>query len=368
MPVKNILINKGSRILQTRPRQQSFLEQLSRQSLENTDLNELLEYTFNLILEIMNVDYCVFFEYFQADERMDLRIDKGWGEEMAVDPRIRVAIETLARYTLRMNQPVIIENFQSETGFSEAEILRNYGIESGLSIIVPGRIAPFGVFILFTREAFSFSLDDSIFFQGVGSLLASAILRLRTESALRLSRDQLSVILEGVADGIIVLDSDRQLVFANQAAARLLGFDSKEELFRIPLEKVLLKFDLLNEFGESFPLDQLPNRLALQGVPNPSAVIHFKTRASDEGHWSLVKARPIMDLEGRVVMAVSVFHDISKLKQSEHSQIFLAEAGKILSSSLDYSATLKSVADLAVTNLADWCIIDVLEDDDFLTR
>ncbi|MEH1966016.1 PAS domain-containing hybrid sensor histidine kinase/response regulator [Nostoc sp.] len=40
---------------------------------------------------------------------------------------------------------------------------------------------------------------------------------------------------------------------------------------------------------------------------------------------------------------------------------FLAEASRVLASSLDYRTTLRSVAQLAVPTLADWCIVDVVE-------
>ncbi|MEH2240525.1 hybrid sensor histidine kinase/response regulator [Nostoc sp.] len=40
---------------------------------------------------------------------------------------------------------------------------------------------------------------------------------------------------------------------------------------------------------------------------------------------------------------------------------FLAEASSVLASSLDYRTTLTSVAQLAVPTLADWCIVDVVE-------
>lgn len=40
---------------------------------------------------------------------------------------------------------------------------------------------------------------------------------------------------------------------------------------------------------------------------------------------------------------------------------FLAEASKILSSSLDYNITLASIAKLVVRNIADFCIIDIVE-------
>lgn len=41
---------------------------------------------------------------------------------------------------------------------------------------------------------------------------------------------------------------------------------------------------------------------------------------------------------------------------------FLSEASLLLSASLDYETTLKNVANLAVPTLADWCVVDMLDD------
>jgi diguanylate cyclase (GGDEF)-like protein/PAS domain S-box-containing protein len=43
--------------------------------------------------------------------------------------------------------------------------------------------------------------------------------------------------------------------------------------------------------------------------------------------------------------------------------IFLAEAGTILDASLDYGDTLRRVARMTVPRLADWCVVDLVEDD-----
>ncbi len=47
---------------------------------------------------------------------------------------------------------------------------------------------------------------------------------------------------------------------------------------------------------------------------------------------------------------------------SEQRAAFLAEAGAVLASSLDYEITLRSVARLAVAAFADWCAVDVSRD------
>jgi PAS domain S-box-containing protein len=52
-----------------------------------------------------------------------------------------------------------------------------------------------------------------------------------------------------------------------------------------------------------------------------------------------------------------------ELREAERRVAFLAEASAVLSSSLDYEATVRNVARLIVPNLADWCSIHLLEDD-----
>jgi PAS domain S-box-containing protein len=47
---------------------------------------------------------------------------------------------------------------------------------------------------------------------------------------------------------------------------------------------------------------------------------------------------------------------------------FLAEAGRVLSSSLDYESTLRSVARLSVPRIADWCAVDIVGEGGALQR
>ncbi len=57
-----------------------------------------------------------------------------------------------------------------------------------------------------------------------------------------------------------------------------------------------------------------------------------------------------------------------RLERGHRQSTFLAQAGAILGSSLDYQATLKDVAQLAVPHIADWCAVDILDHDGRLKR
>jgi signal transduction histidine kinase len=76
-----------------------------------------------------------------------------------------------------------------------------------------------------------------------------------------------------------------------------------------------------------------------------------------------VNATPIRARHGRVIAAVSTFHDVTERKQAEERDRFLAEAGEILSSSLDADEILMTLAELAVPRLAELCTIAVREEE-----
>jgi PAS domain S-box-containing protein len=58
--------------------------------------------------------------------------------------------------------------------------------------------------------------------------------------------------------------------------------------------------------------------------------------------------------------------DIEDRKRSEDTQRFLAEAGSLLVSSLNFEENLKQIAELSIPYIADWCCINLLDSNDNL--
>jgi len=181
------------------------------------------------------------------------------------------------------------------------------------------------------------------------------------ESPLTTTRDQASLletILTSVGDGIIVFSRDGRLQYANEPAARALGAASIDQLLETPLADIMGRFEVMDEEGQPFPLEQLPGRLALAGEEAPPSVtLRFRIRATGDERWSVASARPLRNDSGRVEAALSIFRDITELKRAEEAQRFLAEATEILNRSLHLQEMLESLAHLAVPSLADWCIV-----------
>ncbi|HYE14235.1 MAG TPA: PAS domain S-box protein [Pyrinomonadaceae bacterium] len=98
--------------------------------------------------------------------------------------------------------------------------------------------------------------------------------------------------------------------------------------------------------------------------------IEYRFRRASDGQyrWHLGRAVPALDSEGRVVKWFGTATDIHDQKAAEERLRFLAEAGEILASSLDYETTLEHLARIAVRAMADYCLIDVVEDDGLIRR
>ena len=182
------------------------------------------------------------------------------------------------------------------------------------------------------------------------------------------AHEQLRLVFQGIAEGILVQGRDGRVMLANDTAARMCGFTDAAEMTAAPLSDVLCRFDILDEDGAAFPLDQLPGRRALQGEERPEAVLRFRPRSAQSERWSVSKATPLRDDQGTIMGAVSIFEDITDRRRVMERLRFLSEAGDLLASSLDYEETLPTLARLAVPRIADWCTVDVVDDRTRLRR
>jgi PAS domain S-box-containing protein len=187
------------------------------------------------------------------------------------------------------------------------------------------------------------------------------------ERDVRRSRDQLDLILRSISEGVTAQALDGKLIFANDAAARLSGFASAEAMLAARPEEILAAFDLFHDDGRPFPVAELPGRLALQGKAS-STIVRFKVKRTGEERWSFVSGAPVVDGNGNVELAVSVFREFTDRRRAEQAWQFLSAASAALGSSLDYAVTLKQVAELAVPHIADWCSVEILTAEDHLEQ
>jgi PAS domain S-box-containing protein len=77
---------------------------------------------------------------------------------------------------------------------------------------------------------------------------------------------------------------------------------------------------------------------------------------------------PVFDDGGRTARFVGVLNDITEIRRTEEALHVQAEASEILATPFSYKERLVSLARLVVPRLADWCAVDVVEEDGSVRR
>ncbi len=165
-----------------------------------------------------------------------------------------------------------------------------------------------------------------------------------------------------MADGITAQDAEGHLVYANDAAAQLVGFDTAAAFLSAPLPEVLARFELLDEHHQPLPFDELPGRVAFRDGSSAERTICYRIRETGEERWAIVRATPVRGESGEVSLAINSFHDVTEQRRSSDRARFLSEASSLLASSLDFELTLARLGEVIVPAVADYCIVDLVEE------
>ena len=175
-------------------------------------------------------------------------------------------------------------------------------------------------------------------------------------------------LLDNLAEAVTVRDVGGELLFANQAAVRQLGFDSVEQLRGRAAVTILDRYVLEDEGGRTLSRDDLPGMRVLGGEQTVVLTTRAVDRATGEERWLHLRSSPMHDADGRLTGEATVTEDITAGKLADSRTKLLAESGRILVSSLDYEQTLRNVVDIAVPSLADYCSVDLLNEREQLLR
>ena len=251
-----------------------------------------------------------------------------------------------------------------QIALDEEDLTTLRGLRATSAMIVPlrarGRRLGSLTLIVTSRSGRRFGAEDLEFAKVLAGRAALALDNAGLFSELETIEAQLTAALSTLAEAVTVQHTGGALIYANEAAARMLGFASAQELLATPIEQLIGTFDTTTEDGSPLRLEDLPGRQVLAGVREPKPLV---TRALDrrtgEIGWRVTKASGVYGSNGELKLVVNVIEDITEVKRAELTQRMLARAGELLSSSLDYERTLQQVAELAVPQLADWCVVSM---------
>lgn len=179
----------------------------------------------------------------------------------------------------------------------------------------------------------------------------------RAESARRETDQALETLIQSAPLGIVVLDVNGTVRLWNPAAEKIFGWRAAEVLGR-PYPAV--------------PEDRRrPSRAVGGRVLAGETVMGVESRRLRKDGTSIVvsaSVAPLRDAQGRVDRVIAVLADVTARRRVEEAQQLLADAGDVLSASLDYQTTLANVARLVVPRLADFCTVDLQDESGAIRR
>jgi GAF domain-containing protein len=247
----------------------------------------------------------------------------------------------------------------------ERRLLGDLGIDSAITVPLAPRGAPLGALVLATRSPRPrlAGPDDVEFAETLAGRVALALDNAVLSAELSTAEQQLEVILASVDAAVTVRDRHGRMVYANQAAAKLLKLPDPAAVLAHAPGGLMARFDVYTEDGEPVNITGLAGTRLLLGEAAPEAmVVRNVVKATGEERWLLNKATAVTGPDGEILMAVNLIEDITETKRHEIAQRLMAETLRTLAESPDLPATLQAIADAAVPGLADWAAVDMVDE------
>ncbi len=233
-------------------------------------------------------------------------------------------------------------------------------------LFLPAIVIPIGLGLAVLRLAVALGIEQELplviaglttvtVFLAILFLTLTAVLLNRVEYALRFSEARSSGILSISADALISIDEDQRITMFNEGAEKIFGY-SKAEAIGAPLATLIperfrpVHRGHVERFAGG---DEVARRMG-------ERTLEVFGRRKDGAEFPAGAAISKLQVGGKTILTVAI-RDITEDKRIENEQRFLAEAGTLLAASLDYEQTVSQLAQLAVRDIADLCVVDVVD-------
>ena len=397
--VLEAMTGDGSAAADDRRPRQAALAEVARQALEEARLPRLFEGVVGLVAEGLGVSHVAVLRFDEASGRLTCRAQVGWRPE-AIRP-VAVTPGSQVGRTYLEGAFTVVDDYASDDRFPESRHLAENGIASGVTAAIRGREGPIGVLVCHSTDRRAFSEADAVLLGSVADVLAAAAARIeaderREAASERLERLQavtarlagagteqevVEVILgagvsaSGACDGLIGLVEGEDVVVRASV-----GYPSEliDEWRRFPIADALPLSDVVRT-GEAAYCASEPERdarwpsmaglnrrpshafAALPLIGRSAALGGLALGFPEEREFAPEDRDFLETLARQCGQALERTRAQAAQVRASERLAFLADASRVLNSSLDFEETLGQVARLAVPRLADWYIVVLRE-------
>jgi PAS domain S-box-containing protein len=218
--------------------------------------------------------------------------------------------------------------------------------------------------------------------EAIGGQIGQFIERETVQEEVRASDARKTAILEAALDCIIIMDHNGCVLEFNPMAEKVFGYE-RDDVVGKEMSELIIPPALRDSHRKG-----LARYCETGEGPVVGSRIEITGWRSDGTEFPVELAITEVDVPGPPLFT-GYLRDITNRKHSEEERqallaaeqaaraaaekaqerlAFLATASAEVTASLDYRRTLQSLVNLAVPRLADWCFVDVLQDDDTHVR
>ena len=168
-------------------------------------------------------------------------------------------------------------------------------------------------------------------------------------------------LIDRLPAGVYVCEAGTgSLLHYNRRAAELWG---REPVLGPGGERLDGAFRIFTPDGKPLPQENTPSALVLETGRTVRGSDLLIERPDGTRLSIAMTVSPLRDGQGKLTAAVAVFHEVSERRRAEERERMLLQASALLGSTLDHRVILRQLARLTLNRYADWCLIEVLEED-----
>ncbi len=219
------------------------LAKLQQIATSISDTKSFMTEVVNIIQRVFNTDFVKILQFTEAKSKLKLIEGIGWNKDVNDDIIVDGNYLSQVMKTLVDKKPIIVENYDNEKRFQIPRLFQEYGIKSGMTIIISGKKKPFGILGVHSRKPKKFTPDDNNFLSSVSFIVSSVVMQQEFITSLKEEEEKYRILMEYASDAIIIFDQQGKILNVNTKISKMTKY-SKEELLNKNIKDLFYEKDL----------------------------------------------------------------------------------------------------------------------------
>jgi len=203
-------------------RQQALTVRFALFALRSHHVADLLRESCVVVAEGLEVSFAKVLRHLPEENCFLLEAGIGWLPEDIGTARLGADLQSPAGFAFQTGQPVVSVDLPGEKRFRTPELLRKYGIERALNVIIRGDTQRYGVLEADAPASQTLSARDIAFLETIANTIALALERDSAEITHTEAQGASTDMLDASPDSIQLIDREGRLEFINRRGAELL--------------------------------------------------------------------------------------------------------------------------------------------------